>query len=214
MRSLILISLFFLLSSNIIGQTPDNVPIAIHSFTLEFELNNDQGELSTKDYLKQYGTKGKTRAHEALYPILVDFFSQEFESHQIPVGPIDQLADLKANAYGIPSMTLGKAVKSKRSERYLKISMKDIGQVPPGQMENSSTSVIKVVKIRCRLQLYDADKNLLKDSEDFFATGEKVNSKYNIGVDLRQYRGSGRQQELKFYEVCCKMAFMRALEKF
>jgi len=215
MKTSILISLLFLFSYQIIAQTAKDKPIAIFNFGLEFKLNNDQGDLSTKDYLKLYGTKGKSRAHEEMYPILLDFFMNEFKTRQIPVEPIDKLADIKANVYGIPVMSLGKAVKSKRSEKYLRIVLKDIGQLPPGQIAGASGQpTVKVVKMRCRIQLYDAKKKLLQASEGSFSTGEKVSSKYDIGVDLRNYRGNGRQQELKCFEVCCKMAFLRALEEF
>lgn len=214
MKSSVLISILILFTCNSFAQTTDSKPIATFNFSLDFKLNNDQGDLPTKEYLKLYGTRGKTRAHEEMYPILVDFFMNQFKMLQLPVEPMTQLADIKANAYGIPVMTLGKAVKSKRSERYLKIVLKDIGQIPPGQMDGSSgQAIVKVVKMRCRIQLYDDNKNLLQTSEGFFSTGEKVDSKYNVGVDLRNYRGDGRQQELKCYEVCCKMAFLRALEE-
>ncbi|MEA1876244.1 MAG: hypothetical protein U9N86_05220 [Bacteroidota bacterium] len=215
MKSSVLISVLILFTCNAFGQTTDNKPIATFNFSLDFKLNNDQGDLPTKEYLKLYGTRGKTRAHEEMYPILVDFFMNQFENLQLPVEPMRQLADIKANPYGIPVMSLGKAVKSKRSERYLRILLKDIGQISPGQMQGSTGQpIIKVVKMRCRIQLYDADKNLLQTSEGFFATGEKVGTQYDVGVDLRNYRGDGRQQELKCYEVCCKMAFLRALEEF
>jgi len=215
MKSSFLVSLCIIYAFNLIAQTTDNKPIATFNFSLNFKLNNDQGDISTKDYLKLYGTKGKTRAYEEMYPILVDFFMNEFSSRQIPVEPMSKLADIKANVYGIPVMTLGKAIKSKRSERYLRIVLKDIGHIPPGQLEsNGQQPVVKVVKMRCRIQLYDADKNLLQTSEGFFATGEKVRAEYDIGVDLREYQGSGRQQELKCYEVCCKMAFLLALDNF
>lgn len=214
MRPLVFFMLLLFFTSGLMSQENGSTPISIFSFSLEFELNNDQGDLPTKDYLKQYGTKGKTRAVEAMYPILVDFMSQEFEKKSFVVNPFTKLASEKANVYGIPALSLSKAVKLDAAENYLKISLKDIGQVPPGQLDGASGSVVKIVKMRCRLQLYDSSKNLLKEAEGFFATGEKVGGKYNIGIDLRQYQGTGREQELKFYEACCKMAFLRALESF
>lgn len=214
MRSLILISLLIILAPPLFAQETDNKAVSLFNFNLEFELNNDQGDLNTKDYLKQYGTKGKTRAFEVMYPILNEFFVEEFKNQQINIKPFEQLADIKSNAYGMPSMSLGKAVKSKRAERYLRIVLKDIGQVPMAQLAGTGEPVMKVVKIRCRLQIYDENKNLLKYSEGFFATGDKMGPDYNLGVDLRKYQGSGWQQELKFYEVCCKMAFLHALKDF
>ncbi|MCK5822055.1 MAG: hypothetical protein KAH17_09210 [Bacteroidales bacterium] len=214
MKSSVLISLLIIFSGQIIAQNTNDDPIAIFNFSLDFKLNNDQGDLSTKEYLKLYGTKGKSRAHEEMYPVLIDFFINEFEEDNFPIESIDHLANIKANVYGIPVMSLGKAVKSKRSERYLRIILKDIGQIPPGQMAGTAgQATIKVVKMRCRIQLYDSDKNLLKMAEGFFATGEKVGSQYDVGVDLRNQRGDARQQEIKCFEVCCKMAFLRALEK-
>lgn len=213
MRSLVLISLLIFFTSQLFAQELDDKAISLFNLSLQFELNNDQGDISTRDYLKQYGTKGKSRAHEEMYPIIAEFFFNELDKLEMSIRPFTDLADVKANPYGLPSMSLGKAIKSKRSERYLRIVLKDIGQVTPGQLQGTGT-IVKIVKIRCRIQLYDENKNLLKYSEGFFATGDKVGHEYNVGVDLRQYQGSGRLQEFKFFEVCCKMAYLLALKDF
>lgn len=214
MRLLLLLGILFGSHLFSYAQTSDNVPIAIFSFTLDFELTNDQGDFPTVEYLKQYGTKGKTRANEVMYPILEECMTKQMVNKGFSLAKFNVLSDIKANVYGYPVMSIKKATKSGRHNQYLKIALKDIGQVPPSQLDAAPGQAIKPVKIRCRMTLYDANRKIIKQSEGIFGSGEKVGNTYDLGVDLRQYRGSGRTQELKFYEVCCKMAFLRALEKF
>ena len=214
MKRFALLAILTILPLLSMAQNPDTDSISVFNFYLEFELTNDQGDLETGDYLKNYGTKGKTRAMEYMYPLLNDFFMKNMIDKGLPVRPMRTCSFIKENVYGFPVAALPKAVKSGSSTRYLKISLKDIGQVIPGQTNSTTGQAVKPVIIRCRLQLYDDQKVLLKESEAQFQTGEKVGSQYNIGVNLREYQGGGWEQELKFYEVCFKMAFLRALDKF
>lgn len=213
MKRLLPTLLIVTISLSLFAQNTDQDSISVFHFYLEFELTNDQGDCDTGEYLKKYGTKGKTRALEYMYPVLDTFYTKHLRDMEWPVRDFPQMAPLKMNPYGYPLSSLNKAVKSGQSERYMKISLKDVGQVIPGQMGTTNGQAVKPVVIKCHIQLYDGEKNLLKEAEGQFKTGEKVSSQYALGVDLRKYQGSGWDQELKFYEVCFKMAFLRALEK-
>jgi hypothetical protein len=214
MRSIITLSILLVSLQPLFSQVVDSASVAVFSFSLDFEISNDEGDYPTKDYLRDYGTKGKTRAHEEMYPILEECMTRQLRKKGINIEPFVALAETKSNAYGYPSLTLGKATKTGLYDQYLKIALKDIGQVPPSQLDAAPGQAVKPVIMRCRISLYDANKNILKEAEGTFGSGEKVGDQYDIGVDLRQYQGDGRAQELKFYEVCCKMAFLRALENF
>ncbi len=213
MKILALISLFALCVTPVFSQDKPEVDAHIFNFSIELEVSNDQGTMETGEYLREYGTKGKTRAISDLYPILDSCYMLAFERKGLTVHPSSTLSNIRANSYGFPVMSLKKAIKNGEGTQFLRIHLKDIGFVNPEQaMVNSNT--VKVVEMRCRIQLYDLDRNLIRTAEATFKTGEKVDPKYNLGVDLRQFRGSGYMQEVKFYEVCCKMAFFRALEQF
>ncbi len=214
MKNFLVFGIVILTSLSIHAQSSDNLSIGLFSFILDFEISNDQGDYPTRDYLKEYGTKGKTRAQEVMYPLLDECMTKLLINKGFNVDSFMILGEIKANVYGYPTMSLNKAIKSNKYNHYLKIVLKDIGQIPPSQLDAAPGQAVKPVKIRCRITLYDSDKNTLKYSEGIFGSGEKVGNKYDLGVDLRQYQGSGRAQELKFYEVCCKMAFLRALENF
>lgn len=67
--------------------------------------------------------------------------------------------------------------------------------------------------MRCRIQIYDAGKTLLKEAEGTFQSGEKIENPGELGVDLRRYEGSDYLQELKIYETCTKMAILKAINQ-
>ncbi len=213
MKVIVLFSIFILATTGLFSQADNEDSSYLFSFTIELELTNDQGNMDTREYLRLFGTKGKTRALDELYPMLDSCFSLALERDSFPLHPMKELADIRSNVYGYPVMSINKAVKSGRGNQYLRISLKDIGFVNPEQAM-LNTNQIKLVEMRCRIQLYNNHKKLIRTSEATFSTGEKIDPKYKLGIDLRKFRGSGREQELKFYEVSCKMAFFRALEKF
>ncbi|MBT4409622.1 MAG: hypothetical protein HN686_17780 [Bacteroidetes bacterium] len=213
MRTIVFFSLLILCAPNLYSQTDvDELPY-LFNFTIELELSNDQGDMNTGEYLKNYGTKGKTRALDDLYPMLDSCFIKAMERKSFFTHPMKELSDIKSNAYGYPVMSLRKVLKSGKGKQFLRISLKDIGFVNPEQALQNNNQV-KVIEMRCRIQLYDENKQLIRTAEATFSTGEKVDPKYNLGVDLRRFMGSGRTQELKFFEVCCKMAFFRAMDSF
>lgn len=214
MRLFIALGIAILTSLSLQAQTVDETLTGLFAFTLDFELSNDQGDYPTKDYLKEYGTKGKTRASEVMYPILDEFMSKALTNKGLNIDDFKKLSAVRSNSYEYPAMNLSKAVKTKSYSQYLKIIVKDIGAVPPNQLDAAPGQAVKPVKIRCRITLYDSNKDVLRYAEGIFGSGEKIGDKYNLGVDLRQFQGNGRVQELKFFEVCCKMAFLRALEEF
>ena len=123
--------------------------------------------------------------------------------------PTPLALDLLSDGDGFPTITTNFGTHT-LDESYCNIgaSYEDISEI------DVCANTVKIVEMRCRLQLYDQDKDLVRTAEATFKTGQKVDPKYNLGVDLRQFMGSGRAQELKFYEVSCKMAFFRALEVF
>lgn len=189
--------------------------VAIYNLPVEIELTNDQGDMSTKDYLKNYGTKGKKQGIELIYEAVTPFIFTQLNKAGINVLPVETLNSIKANEYGKPSTTLAKAVKTGIADQYMKVYLKDITQpVVEGltqQDPNSQTK--KLVKMRCRIQLYDSKKVLLQDVEGVFQSGEKIENASALGVDFRKYQGSDHLQELKIYETCSKMSIMKAISQ-
>jgi hypothetical protein len=188
---------------------------AIFSYPVEIELSNDQGDMPTKDYLKNYGTKGKKRGNEFIYESATPFLIKKLASAGIELLPVDTLSTIKANEYGKPTTTLAKAVSSGIADQYIKIYLKDITlPVVEGLTQQDPNSQSKkLIKIRCRIHLYDSQKVLIKEAEGIFQSGEKMESATELGVDLRKYQGSEYLQELKIYETCTKMAIIKAVGK-
>lgn len=188
---------------------------AVFNYTVEIDLTNDQGDMPTKDYLKNYGTKGKKRGVEYIYNTVNSFLIKEFEKSGIPIYPLDTLSSIKANEYGFPAATLAKATVSGITEQYIRIHLKDISQV--SMDGNNKTDPLQqqkmIVKMRCRIQIFNPAKELVKESEGVFQTGEKVENPSELGVDLRQARGIDYIQELTIYETCTKMSIIRALRE-
>ncbi len=189
--------------------------VAIYSYPVEIELNNDQGDMPTRDYLKNYGTKGKKRGVEFIYEAVTPFLVTRLNKAGIGLLSVDTLSGIKANEYGKPSATLAKAVASGIADEYMKVILKDITQpfVEGLTQTDPNSQQKKLVKIRCRIQIYDANKTLLKDLEGVFQSGEKIENPSELGVDFRKYQGSEYLQELKIYETCTKMAIIRAVGK-
>ncbi|MFA6126934.1 MAG: hypothetical protein WC699_06485 [Bacteroidales bacterium] len=185
---------------------------AIYSYPVEIELTNDQGDMPTKDYLKNYGTKGKKQGVEFIYEVATPFLLSTLEKSGIHVLQVDTLSSVKANEYGKPSTTLAKAIATGIADQYIKVYIKDITLpfVEGLTQTDPNSQIKKLVKIRCRIQIYDAKKTLLKDVEGIFQSGEKIEKTADLGVDLRKYQGSDYLQELKIYETCTKMAIRRA----
>jgi hypothetical protein len=188
---------------------------AIFSYPVEMELSNDQGDMSTKEYLKNYGTKGKKRGNEYIYESVTPFLIKKLGTAGIELLAVDTLSSIKANDYGKPSTTLAKAVASGIADQYIKIYLKDITLpiVEGLTQQNPNSQSKKLIKIRCRIQLYDSKKTLLKEAEGIFQSGEKMESAAELGVDLRKYQGSEYLQELKIYETCTKMAVIKAVSQ-
>ncbi|MFH0761220.1 MAG: hypothetical protein V2A67_06925 [Bacteroidota bacterium] len=188
--------------------------IAVFSFPVEIELTNDQGEMSTRDYLKNYGTKGRKRGPEYIYKATVPFIITQFAKTGKTLLTIDTLSTLKDNEYGYPSASLAKAIETGIADQYIRIHLKDIAQVElEGVVQlDPQTQQKKIVKMRCRLQIYDKDKNLIFESTGEFQSGEKVENAAELGVDLRRIESSAFDQELKVYETCAKMAILRAMK--
>ena len=189
--------------------------VAVYSYPVEIELNNDQGDMSAKDYLKNYGTKGKKRGIEFIYEVATPFLIARLEKSGISLFPVDTLSAIKANEYGKPSATLAKAVATGIAGEYMKVYLKDITQpfVEGLTQTDPNSQQKKLVKMRCRIQIYDAKKTLLKDVEGVFQSGEKMENASELGVDLRKYQGSDYLQELKIYETCTKMAIIKAVSQ-
>ncbi len=188
--------------------------VAIYNYPVEIELTSDQGDMPTKDYLVEYGTKGKKRGVELMYDAATPFLIAQLEKEGISMLPVETLAAVKANEYGIPSTSLAKAVKTGKADQYMKVYLKDITQpvVEGLTQQDKNSQVKKLIKMRCRIQLYDANKTLLKDAEATFQSGEKMESIPDLGVDLRKYQGSEYLQEVKIYETCTKIAIFRAIK--
>ena len=131
MRTIVFFSLLILSAPNLFSQTDvDELPY-LFNFTIEIELSNDQGNMNTGEYLKDYGTKGKTRALNDLYPMMDSCFIKAMERKSFFIHPMKELSDIKSNVYGYPVMSLRKVVKSGKGKQYLSISLKDIGFVNP-----------------------------------------------------------------------------------
>ena len=188
---------------------------AIYSYPVEIELTNDQGDMPTKDYLKNYGTKGKQRGVEFIYEAVTPFLLSSLAKTGLDLLPVDTLSTVKANEYGKPSASLAKAVATGLAGQYLKVYLKDITMpvVTDLNQQDPGKQAKKLVKMKCRLQLYDSKKELVWDVEGEFQSGEKIENASELGVDLRKYQGSDYLQELKIYETCTKMAIRRAVAK-
>lgn len=189
--------------------------VAIYSYPVELELTNDQGDMLTKDYLKNYGTKGKKRAVEYIYQSVSPFLIAQFNKSGKSLLSVDTLSGIKSNEYGKPSTTLAKAVVSGKADEYMKVFLQDITQpfVEGLTQTDLYSQQRKIVKMRCRIQIYDAKKVLLKDVEGVFQSGEKIENPSELGVDFRKYQGSDYLQELKIYETCTKMAILKAVRQ-
>jgi hypothetical protein len=189
--------------------------VAIYSYPVEIELTNDQGDMATKDYLKNYGIKGKKRGIEYIYESVSPFLRARLSKTGMEVLAIDTLSAIKHNEYGKPSATLGKAIGTGIAGQYIRVYLKDITQpfVEGLTQQDPNYQQKKLVKMRCRIQIYDEKKNLLKDVEGVFQSGEKIDNASDLGVDLRKYEGSDYLQELKIYEICTKMAIIKAVKQ-
>lgn len=215
MKRLILLSIVILVSISAISQDFAGKNIALYQFPIDFEIQNDPGDMNTKEYVKEYGTKRKTRALELMYEIMVPFVYEELAKKDIIIMPCEELAAVKANPYGVPNMIISKAVKScKTADYFLKIALKDITVINPDAPQTDLSVKMRTITMRCRINLLDADKNPVKTIEAIFNSGEQIESERDIGFDVRKIRGDEREQELKIYESCCKMAFLRALDKW
>jgi hypothetical protein len=207
--SLLICGLFFTLSAGSVKAQK----VAIYSYPVEIELNNDQGDMDTKEYLKSYGTKGKKRGNEFIYEKVTPFLMAQLNKSGLVMLNVDTLNSIKSNEYGKPSATLAKAVATGIAEKYMKVYIKDI--TAPLMIEvaaqDPSAQSKKLIKIRCRIQIYDAKKELIKDVEGVFQSGDKIENAPDLGVDLRKYSGTEYLQELKVYETCTKMAVLRAV---
>ena len=127
----------------------------------------------------------------------------------------DTLSSVKSNEYGKPSATLGKAIASGLADEYIKVTFDDVtpplieGLTPQDQISRQK----KLIKMKCHIQVYNAKKDIVKEGEGTFQSGEKIENPSELGVDLRKYSGSDYLQELKIYETCTKMAIINALAK-
>jgi hypothetical protein len=188
---------------------------AIFSYPVEIELTNDQGDMPTKDYLKNYGTKGKKRGNEFIYEAVTPFLISHLNKAGMTVLSVDTLNSIKANEYGKPATSIAKAAASGIADQYIKVYFKDITlpQVEGLTQQDPNSQQKKLVKMRCRIQIFDANKKMLHNLEGEFQSGEKIENPTELGVDLRKYQGSDYLQELKIYETCTKMAVLRALSQ-
>jgi len=188
---------------------------AVYSYPIEIELTNDQGDMLTKDYLKNYGTKGKRRGIEIMYENVTPFLIDRLQKAGIGILPIDTLSVVKSNEYGKPSATLSKAVATGIADQYMKVYLKEVTQPDLASMAQQDVNVQKhkIVKMSCRIQLYDNKKKLIKEAEGEFQSGDKIENPSELGVDFRKYQGSEYLQEVKIYETCCKMSVIKALAR-
>ena len=187
--------------------------IAIFQCPVEIEHSNDQGDMASGEYLRTYGTKGKTRTLEFLHQVLNPFVEIQLTKAGFEVLALDTLSAIKSNVYGCPNLTIKKAAESGIADQYLRIHIKDIGLTNQANQTDPFSQQRKEVNVRCRLQFYDANRNLVKEAEGFFKSGDPIPHPEEVGVDLRQYRGDPYMQEIKIYETCCKMAILNALSK-
>ena len=189
--------------------------VALHQFSMDFAIQNDQGEMTTKEYVKTYGTKRKTRAIEGMYEIMMPFVKENLAKKDVNLMPCEELAAVKANPYGVPNMMINKAIKScKTADYFLRIAIKDITVINPDAPKTDLSIKMRTITMRCRIHLMDADKNPIKTLEGIFNSGKKIESDRDIGIDIRKITGTERDQELKVYESCCKMAFLIAMDKW
>ena len=188
---------------------------AIYSYTVEIELTSDQGDMAVKEYLKNYGTKGKKQGIEVIYKVVTPFLAEQLNKSGFNMLPVDTLNTIKENDYGKPSATLAKVVKSGIADEYIKVYLKDITMpnVEGLTQQDRNSQQRKSVKMRCRIQVYNSKKELTKEGEGVFQSGEKIENPSILGVDLRTHEGSDYLQELKIYETCTKMAILRTLEQ-
>jgi hypothetical protein len=208
------ISIIFLCFTGNTQDYSDKI-FALHKLTLDFEIQNDQGDMNTKEYLKTYGTKRKTRTLEYMYQIMVPFVSKELEKKQISLKQIEEVATVKSNPYNIPNMGVKKAIKSlEDTDYFLRIAIKDITVINPEAPKTDLSIKMRTLTLRCRLFLLDREKNTIRELEGIFNSGETIESHRDIGIDPRKIRGPEREQELKVYESCCKMAFLKAMDKW
>lgn len=214
MKRIYLIITAFLFMLTVSAQDFDNKKAALFQFPLEFEIQNDQGEMETREYLKQYGTKGKTRAMETMYEIMLPFIIERFGQAGVDLLPCEELSSVKSNAYGIPNMMINKAVKScEKADYFIKVAIKDITVINPNASQSDLSVKTRTINIRCRINILTPDKETVKSLEATFNSSEKIDPKRNIGIDIRKITGSIRDQELKIYEACFKMAFLKALDQ-
>ena len=208
---LLIILIFFCFSGH--SQEFAGKTVALHHFPLDFEVQNDQGDMNTKEYLKNYGTKRKTRAVEAMYDILLPFVTERLAEEGLEMYPCDELGSIKSNPYGIPNMMIKKAVKScEKADYFLRIVLKDITVINPNIPQPDIAVKMRSLTVRCRMTLLDRDKNSIKSLEAKFDSGTKIGPGYNIGIDTRKINGPARDQEMKIYQICCKMAFLKAMD--
>lgn len=213
MKRLILIFLIIPICISVKSQDFSDKLIALYQFSMDFEIQNDQGDMTTKEYVKSYGTKRKTRALENMYEIMVPFISENLKQKGITLMPCEELATIKSNPYGVPNMMLGKAIKScDKADYFLRIVLKDITVINPDAPKTDLSVKMRTITMRCRIHLLDTDKNPIKELEGIFNSGEKIGTERDIGIDIRKITGTERDQELKIYESCCKMAFLRAMD--
>jgi len=189
--------------------------IALYQFPLDFEVQNDQGDMSTKEYLKNYGTKRKTRALETMYDIMLPFITNRLTEEGLELYPCDELGAIKSNPYGIPNMMIKKAVKScEKADYFLRIVLKDITVINPNLPQADIAVRMRTLTLRCRITLLDRDRNSIKSLEAKFDSGDTIGPDRNIGIDIRRINGPDREQEMKIYEICCKMAFLKAMDEW
>jgi len=210
------ISILFIISllSLLLSPTPSYCQqTAVFNFFVEIELTNDQGDLPTRDYLKNYGTKGKKKGIEFIYQVSEPFILSHFEKAGHALLKMDTLCSVKCNAYGYPFTQLPKAIESGIADRYIRIHLKDISMLSFDGVNSSDPQnrQRKIAGMRCRYQVYGQDRALLAESVGEFHTGERIEHPDELGVDLRRNDVSEFEQELKVYEVCSKMAILRAL---
>jgi len=189
--------------------------VALYQFPIDFSIQNDQGEMGTKDYLKNYGTKRKTRALEYMYGVMLPFINELFAEKGVSLMPCDELRAVKANPYGVPNMLISKALKNcDKADYFLRIALKDITVINPTAQQTDLSIKMRTITVRCRITVTDEDKNMIKELEAKFNSGQKIDPDVNLGFDIRKISGPERDQEIKVYESCCKMAFFKALEKW
>ena len=213
MKRLIFIFLVIPICLSVNSQDFSDKMIALYQFHLDFEIQNDQGEMSTKEYVKSYGTKRKTRALEYMYEIMIPFVKENLEKKGVLLMPCEVLSVIKANPYGVPNMMINKAIKScKQADYFLRIAIKDMTVINPDAPKTDLAVKMRTITMRCRITLLDQEKNPIKELEGLFNSGEKIKAGRDIGIDIKKITGTPRDQEIKIYESCCKMAFLRAMD--